>query len=1800
MAATALIRFVQSILVGPNGQALIGTIGVTVTVENSDNTDVAEWLIELLYVEPNSILGPIPPGTPVILGQAINNTPSATFDPDVSGSYRVRLTVWDALGTPNVDIRVFSVPLPGHGIILPPYQKRPDPLPLPGSGNPAAKPEEMNFDDQPYGWCGDDSHQLLNQTLIRLDGIAPVPIPGGGDDYKLVYALSGSLAYADFIKIRSTGTGIEFDDDTIIGINQNSTPGHGYDLIISGSNAGALNFNGGDITVKSGEGDYGGDVIIEAGESIANGPGCLYLRGGLPRSGSTQISPYGDVYIQTQTPEVGTTGRPADIYIETGECTGVLGGDITLRTGICLGGAGTGSIYLQIGQSGGGSEGGIFLTIPDGLSGAGNLGINLTSGNSSGSAGSGIILKTSDSLWSGGQGSAPVNITTGSCTLAGPTGTGAIYLNTGDSLGATATGNISLICGNAGGNGLGGSIVVSAGDSVSGVAGDITLNAGAGSSPGTMYFRVNAAEAARLYNSSGSHYLDLSAPPSGSISFIRANKNLSIRTIDDPTATYPILVMSGSSSSGTSGALQLYTGNADSASGGVSVLTGASVTSGSGWITMSTGSGTTSGQIHLTTGSITTGDSGAINIATGAVTTGTAGSVSVTAANSINGAGGSVTVRSGDSASASTAVTIRAGSTTIGGAGGSVFLYSGNGIAGGGNVNITGGDCSSSDGYGGFIYLFGGAGEGSSYGGNIQLQAGRMASGDGAGGNVLVTAGDAYSLGNGDGGDITLTAGLGYGTGSSGIISFNSNSDTILIINNSGINANSHLISDVTDPVDLQDAATKNYVDNYSWDAEQIIYLAKYGDDIYNGDNPSFAVLTLGRAIELAISLSPDSDNKVVIYCEDTGEYDIPSVTIPEYVNLYAPVATFICSGNSLDLGDNTYANIGTVIGDTDFTVQIFQNSSLVARNIVGGSDQGIGVEGSGISVDVDKITMQTGSGLSLIDDDTSLHFNFGTIHLTGLNSDGIDINYSGQVVGSIGRILGRNSGEQQRLDQGSGTDLGCSVAIEGNTIAVGADIYNSNTGCVFIWERSGGEWILQETLVASDGSLSDWLGISCDIDNDTVIAGADYASPEGISHAGAAYVFVRSGGIWSEQGKLVASDAAANDWFGHRVAISGDWAIVGAPKDDDSFNNSGSVYVFHRDGSGVWSQTQKLNASDPGGGDLFGHDVTIDGAIALIGAQYNTTGSIVGGSVYVFERDEFDVWTQVQKLTASDAASYVSFGYSICLDGTQAIISSHGHAPSQSGAVYIFEQDEYGVWSEQQILTASDAAVNDWFGYSVSISGNNVAIGAPYTDDEGTNSGSFYSFIKESGTWTESTKWYSSFSGLNRLFGNAVAVDGNIFVIGEPNANAAYIFADENFGTGIIVQNPNANVTVNVGTIDVRVPYEISDGTLRMFVGQYENEPVITGGTVYVRTPTDGLSEIIEANNSAGDYRIIDLADPVDAQDAATKNYVDGYISTVLPTIGQAYQIAYANSTEDNLNYAASVKINSGETGIEFGTASIIGASGDLIHNVITSQAHIFKVNSVEVVRIDDQGTSPRILLAPDGQLAATYSSTAYNLVKMDSNSPIYSSFDLNTYYRGKDIYIEAAETRSVAISVAASSASGGDISISAGGSTGSSPNEAGNVSINAGGVTGTATPGDVILRLGADEALRLIGSDQGLFQFYKDLTKVELLHQDRSTDGHGADFTISAQNAYSATGDYDGGDIIVNSGAKTGTGTNGEIQLATGGSTRVAIWDNYLELKNASSAPGTPSLAGRVSVQDGVLKYIGSDGTVTDLAIA
>jgi hypothetical protein len=288
--------------------------------------------------------------------------------------------------------------------------------------------------------------------------------------------------------------------------------------------------------------------------------------------------------------------------------------------------------------------------------------------------------------------------------------------------------------------------------------------------------------------------------------------------------------------------------------------------------------------------------------------------------------------------------------------------------------------------------------------------------------------------------------------------------------------------------------------------------------------------------------------------------------------------------------------------------------------------------------------------------------------------------------------------------------------------------------------------------------------GFSVAVDGDVAMIGSMYSSGNG-----ATYVFTRSGGVWSQTQKLTASDGAAGDGFGGDVAIiDGDVALVGAYGDD---NYEGSAYVFTRSG-GVWSQTQKLTASDGVTDDWFGSRVAADGDVAMIGSM-NASSAI--GAAYVFTNSG-GTWSQTQKLTASDGVADDWFGYDVAIDGDTAVISAVEDSDngSDSGSAYVFTNSG-GTWSQTKKLTASDGAVEDWFGESVAISGNVVVVGAMQDDDNGSESGSAYFYTAaaegascyDTGAWTSRTSpgdvWRSATygDGLFVAVGSAPSTNG-------------------------------------------------------------------------------------------------------------------------------------------------------------------------------------------------------------------------------------------------------------------------------------------------------------------------------------------------------------------------------------------------------------------------------------------------------
>ena len=309
------------------------------------------------------------------------------------------------------------------------------------------------------------------------------------------------------------------------------------------------------------------------------------------------------------------------------------------------------------------------------------------------------------------------------------------------------------------------------------------------------------------------------------------------------------------------------------------------------------------------------------------------------------------------------------------------------------------------------------------------------------------------------------------------------------------------------------------------------------------------------------------------------------------------------------------------------------------------------------------------------------------------------------------------------------------------------------------------------------------------------------------------------------QQAKLTDLDGVVtrlSDTLGYSVSVDGNIAVVGADGDE---NNRGSVYVFTHDGD-VWTETAKLVPTDGKANNFFGHTVDVDGNTIVVGSIYQAyvfthdggtwtetarlsldinpdtniwTGlasvsvsdstivvSTFGedddrGSVYVFAYDG-ETWIETVELVAFDGDAHDLFGYSVSVDGRTIVVGAQGD-DRRRGSVYVFTYDGER-WAETVKLVAADGEAYDLFGQSVSISDGTIVVGAPRDGDKGRASGSVYVFTYDGGMWTETTKLTPNDGEAYDYFGHSISVDGRTIAVGTDRdsdsgrlSGSAYVF---------------------------------------------------------------------------------------------------------------------------------------------------------------------------------------------------------------------------------------------------------------------------------------------------------------------------------------------------------------------------------------------------------------------------------------
>ncbi|MEO0556901.1 MAG: T9SS type A sorting domain-containing protein [Bacteroidota bacterium] len=528
-----------------------------------------------------------------------------------------------------------------------------------------------------------------------------------------------------------------------------------------------------------------------------------------------------------------------------------------------------------------------------------------------------------------------------------------------------------------------------------------------------------------------------------------------------------------------------------------------------------------------------------------------------------------------------------------------------------------------------------------------------------------------------------------------------------------------------------------------------------------------------------------------------------------------------------------------------------------------------------------------------------------------------------------------------------------------------------------------------EQTLNASDASSRDQFGISVSLSGDRALVGAvgdDCA--DGGDLCGSAYVFAFDGSSWVEEAKLTAAAASADDRFGIWVSLSGDRALVGAPRDacTDGGDFCGSAYVFTFDGTqpvgSRWIEEAKLTASDASAGDQFGFSVSLVGDRALVGAVGDACADgDFCGSVYVFTFDGTQPvgsrWIEEAKLTASDASSIDQFGISVSLAGDRALVGAVGDACADGGDIcgsaYVFTFDGSS-WIEEAKLTASDASAGDQFGILV-LSGDRALVGAPgdACADGGDICGSAYVFTFDGSNWVEEAKLTASDASTGDQFGAFVSLSGDRALVGaftDVCANggracgAAYVFAFD--GTQPVGSQwvEEAKLTASDASTGDVFGRSVSLAGDRALVGA-PGDACAEGdscGSVYtfIFPPSNDALATNTRINGAGTITGSNRAATVDSGEPEASCLSSGATGASVwwafqPLVTGTATLDFANSTFDTV-----VSLYA----FEDGSLTEVACNDDAVESVLTSRLEAVPVEAgvIYVIRVAgfDNGTGP------------------------------------------------------------------------------------------------------------------------------------------------------------------------------------------------------------------------------------------------
>lgn len=399
--------------------------------------------------------------------------------------------------------------------------------------------------------------------------------------------------------------------------------------------------------------------------------------------------------------------------------------------------------------------------------------------------------------------------------------------------------------------------------------------------------------------------------------------------------------------------------------------------------------------------------------------------------------------------------------------------------------------------------------------------------------------------------------------------------------------------------------------------------------------------------------------------------------------------------------------------------------------------------------------------------------------------------------------------------DPAPADDFGAAVALQGTTLAVGAPFADiggvSGMGAVYVFELVGGLWTQVQKLTASDGTEFDLFGAAVAISGDRMVIGAEEANIGANNAQGAAYVFERTAGVWTEVHKLAEPTTIQNvAEYGNNVDIDGDWIVIGAAQAGSAAH--GRAFVYRRDegGPGAWGQVAELEDDIFDTNASFGSSVDIEGDLLVVGALMldKVAGTYENeGGAYVFRRDAANNWGQVGKLFRTGAAGNERAGCAVALEGATIVMGGYSAngAGIARGAAWVFENPTQTVdgWIQVAELLAGDGEDTAFFGDAVAMLGDDIWVGAL---EQGAAYGQAYRYNRGeggAGNWGEAESYVASSPASNDWLGCAIAVTADhvavgAFGLGTGGAVLVYPAPGSGGGTSAVSETPPAPVQVS------------------------------------------------------------------------------------------------------------------------------------------------------------------------------------------------------------------------------------------------------------------------------------------------------------------------------------------------------------------------------------------------------------------